>query len=251
MKDPQELRHLKISPNPVYKKVSIVIPIYNEKRTIQTILDVVSSAPVHNLDKEIILIDDKSTDGTAELLKTFRTPDLKVILQEKNAGKGTAVQAGFKEVSGDIVIIQDADLEYDPHDYAALIAPFLTDKADIVYGSRYMQSNSRQVHRFWHTFFNKLMTYFSNALSNVYLTDIHTCYITFNRKVLNEIGLEMTSKRFGFNPEFAARIAKKHYKIIEVPISYYPRTKAQGKKIGFKDALDTVWATIKYNLFTK
>src|SRR3989344_4028882 len=210
MKDPQELRHLKISPNPVYKKVSIVIPIYNEKRTIQTILDVVSSAPVHNLDKEIILIDDKSTDGTAELLKTFRAPDLKVILQEKNAGKGTAVQAGFKEVSGDIVIIQDADLEYDPHDYAALIAPFLTD-----------------------------------------LTDIHTCYITFNRKVLNEIGLEMTSKRFGFNPEFAARIAKKHYKIIEVPISYYPRTKAQGKKIGFKDALDTVWATIKYNLFTK
>lgn len=251
MEGPQELRHLKVSPNPVYKKVSIVIPVYNELRTIQTILDVVSSAPVHNLEKEIVLIDDKSTDGTDELLKTLKMPGLKVILQEKNGGKGKALQAGFRAVTGDIVIIQDADLEYDPHDYPALIAPFLTDKADIVYGSRYMQSNSRQVHRFWHTFFNKLMTYFSNALSNVYLTDMHTCYITFNRTVLEEVAIGMTSQRFGFNPEFAARMAKKHYKVIEVPISYYPRTKAQGKKIGFKDALDTLWVTIKYNLFTK
>lgn len=248
---PQELRHLKVSPNATYKKVSIVIPVYNERRTIETILDVVASAPTHGLAKEIILIDDKSTDGTGEFLKTLKTPGLKVILQEKNAGKGAALQAGFKAITGDIVIIQDADLEYDPHDYPALIQPFLTDKADIVYGSRYMQSNSRQVHRFWHTFFNKLMTYFSNALSNVHLSDMHTCYISFNRTVLQQVAIGMTSARFGFNPEFAARMAKHHYKVIEVPISYYPRTKAQGKKIGLKDGLESIWVTIKYNLFTK
>jgi glycosyltransferase involved in cell wall biosynthesis len=245
----REFLNLKASPNPVYKKVSIVIPVYNEQRTIQTVVDVVRSALTCGLQKEIILVDDCSRDGTREKLRQLDYPDVKVIFHENNTGKGGALRSGFKSATGDIIIVQDADLEYDPHEYEILINPFLSAKADVVYGSRYLKSGLRQVPRFWHTFFNKLFSTFSNMMTNIYLTDVQTCYKVFNRKVLQEVGLKLESKRFGFDPEFTAKIAKKKFKIMEVPVSYYPRTRVAGKHMDLKSELEAVWVVIKYNLF--
>ena len=252
-----ELLNLKISPNQVYKKVSIVIPVYNEKRTIRAVIDIVSGAPVLGLEKEIVLVDDCSKDGTREILQEYKERQqiagaiLNIIFHEKNTGKGGALHTGFAHASGDIILVQDADLEYDPHEYEILLKPFLHDKADVVYGSRYLQNSLRQVQRFWHTFFNKLFTFFSNMLTNVYFTDVQTCYKAFNRKVLDQVALKLESKRFGFEPEFTARIAKKKYKIVEVPISYYPRGYGMGKHIGLLDALEGLWVIVKYNIFRK
>jgi glycosyltransferase involved in cell wall biosynthesis len=248
---PKELLNLRVSPNAIFHKITVIIPVHNEIRTISTILNIVTGAPVSGLQKEVIVIDDCSTDGTREKLKEYHHENVKVIFHEKNTGKGGALHTGFKHATGDIIIIQDADLEYDPHEYESLIKPFLYEKADIVYGSRYLKHNSRQVHRYWHTMFNKLFTHFSNMLSNTYLTDVQTCYKVFNRKVLEEVALKIESKRFGFEPEFAARIARRHYKIIEVPISYYPRSYALGKHIGLKDAFEGLWIIVKYNLFRR
>jgi glycosyltransferase involved in cell wall biosynthesis len=173
---------------------------------------------------------------------------IKSILHEKNTGKGGALHTGFAHATGDIILVQDADLEYDPHEYEILLKPFLHDKADVVYGSRYLQNNLRQVHRFWHTFFNKAYTYFSNMLCNAYFSDMMTCYKAFNSKVLKDVALKLESKRFGFEPEFTAKISRGTYKIVEVPISYYPRSRAAGKHIGLKDAFEGIWVIIKYNL---
>ncbi len=244
-----ELVKLKSSPNPDYKKVTIVIPVYNEKRTLQALVDLVQKAPVFGLEKEIILVDDKSKDGTSEMVKGLEGGSIRVVLHERNTGKGGALHTGFKHATGDIVLVQDADLEYDPHEYEILLKPFLEDKADVVYGSRYLQNNLRQVHRFWHTFFNKCYTYFSNMFTNTYFSDMMTCYKAFNRKVLNEVALKLESKRFGFEPEFTAKISRGKYKIVEVPISYYPRSRAHGKHIGLTDAIEGIWVIIKYNVF--
>jgi glycosyltransferase involved in cell wall biosynthesis len=249
MEQPNELLNLKVSPSPIYKKVSIVIPVYNEQRTIQTVIDVVRSAQIAGLEKEIILVDDCSKDGTREKLQQLNCPDVKVIFHKNNTGKGGALHSGFKAATGDIIIVQDADLEYDPHEYELLLNPFLHFKADVVYGSRYLKSGLRQVPRFWHTFFNKLFSMFSNMMTNIYLTDVQTCYKVFNRKVLEEVGWHLESNRFGFDPEFTAKIAKKKYKIMEVPVSYYPRTRVAGKHMDFKSQLEAVWVAIKYSLF--
>lgn len=249
METPKELENLKAFPNQTYKKVSIVIPVFNEARTLETVLDLVSKAPVLGLERQIILVDDSSKDGSREILKNLTSPIYDVVLQETNAGKGAALRAGFKKVTGDIVIIQDADLEYDPYEYEKLLKPFFEEKADLVYGSRYLQSSMRQVPRFWHTFLNKLFTRFSNMVTNLYLTDVQTCYKVFNRRVLNDVALNLSADRFGFDPEFTAKIAKHDYKIVEVPISYYPRNYKTGKHLRFTDALEAAWAVIKYNFF--
>ena len=244
-----ELQNLKVTPNPSYHKISIVVPVYNERRTIETILEVILGAPVLGLEKEVILVDDFSKDGTREVLETIRDPRVKVILQSENGGKGSALHAGFRAVTGDLVIVQDADLEYDPHEYPILLHPFLEQKADIVYGSRYLKNNLRQVPRFWHTFFNKLFTLLTSAITNVYMTDVQTCYKVFNRKVLEEVAWTLQSKRFGFDPEFTAKMARGAYKIMEVPVSYYPRTRQAGKHMNLKSELETLLTMLKYNLF--
>lgn len=244
-----EILNLQVSPNQHYSKVSIVIPVYNERRTILSVLDVVLKAPVCGLEKEIILVDDCSTDGTRDLLGEIKNPHVRLVFQKQNGGKGAALQSGFKHASGDIIIVQDADLEYDPFEYELLIEPFLKNKAEVVYGSRYLKSGLRQVPRFWHTAFNKLFTMFSNALTNIYLTDAQTCYKVFSKKVLNKDMLNLQSKRFGFDPEFTSKIARGGYKIMEVPVSYYPRSSQAGKHMNFKSQLETVWCLIKYNLF--
>ncbi len=249
MEQLKELLNLKVSPNHNYKKVSIVIPVFNEKRTILTILNVVKSAPTCGLEKEIILVDDFSTDGTREILQNLQLEHVKVVLQDHNQGKGACLQKGFKKAVGDIVIVQDADLEYDPHEYELLLRPFLDNKADVVFGSRYLQNNLRQVQKFWHTFFNRLFTLFSDMLTNVYLTDVQTCYKVFNRKVLEDITPKLISERFGFDPEFTTLVARGGYKIMEVPVSYYPRTRQAGKHMDFKSQLETLWCAIKFNLF--
>lgn len=245
----KELENLKASPRAQYKSVSIVIPVHNEARTIETVIELVAKAQVHGLQKEIILIDDASNDGTVEILKKINRPEVKIIFLKDNTGKGAVLNLGFKQATGDIILIQDADLEYDPYEYEVLLKPFFTDKADVVYGSRYLQSNVRQVPLYWHTVFNKMFSHFSNFFTNMYVTDVMTCYKVFNRIVLNEVVFGLTSKRFGFEVEFTARIARKNYKIIEVPISYYPRTIKAGKHMKFKDALECLWSIFKYNIF--
>jgi glycosyltransferase involved in cell wall biosynthesis len=249
MEQLKELLNLKVSPNYHYRKISIVIPVYNEKRTILAVLDVVLSAPVCGLEKEVLLVDDCSTDGTRDVLKGITDSRVRVVLKDKNGGKGSSLHEGFKQASGDIVIVQDADLEYDPHEYELLIKPFLDNKADVVYGSRYLKSGLRQVPKFWHTAFNKLFTMFSNMMTNQYLTDVQTCYKVFNYKVLEEVGKKLTSERFGFDPEFTAKISRGGYKIMEVPVSYYPRSKQAGKHMNLRSELETVWCAVKFNLF--
>lgn len=224
-------------------KISVVIPVYNEEKTILEIIDKVKAVP---LDKEIIIVDDASTDGTKEkLMKLINESNIRIIFKEKNEGKGSALQTGFKYVSGDIVIIQDADLEYDPMDYMKLITPILEGKADVVFGSRFL-GYPRRVLYFWHTVGNKLLTLFSNMLNNINLTDMETCYKVFKSSILKEI--KFKSKRFGFEPEFTAKVSKKKYKIYEVPISYYGRNYKEGKKINWKDGLAALFWIIYYRL---
>jgi glycosyltransferase involved in cell wall biosynthesis len=245
-----ELENLRATPNPLYKTLSVVIPVHNESKTIEAVIELVAKAQVHGLQKEIIIVDDYSNDGTTEKLKKINRQEVRVIFAETNTGKGGALQKGFQYAKGDLIIIQDADLEYDPYEYENLLKPFFTDKADIVFGSRYLQSNTRQVTYYWHTMFNKLFSHFSNLFTNLYLTDVMTCYKAFTKKVLNETVKKMTSQKFGFEVEFTARVANKEYKIVEVPISYYPRSVKAGKHMKIKDALECAWSVIKFR-FTK
>ncbi len=247
----QELENLKITRKADFKKVSIVIPVYNEKRTIESVIDIVKKAPVLGLSKQIILVDDCSKDGTTEILQKLAEPSVKTLFLEKNIGKSGALAFGLKQAEGDIIIVQDADLEYDPFEYEILLKPFIYDNADVVYGSRYLQNNVRQIQKFWHTFFNKIFTYYTNALCNRYFSDVQTCYKVFNKKVLNQVGLNLQSKRFGFDPEFTAAISRKPFKIIEVPISYYPRGHKAGKHMGITDALKCTWLAFWFNIVKK
>jgi len=226
-------------------KLSVVIPVYNEKTTIMEVLERVRRA---DLPKEIIVVDDCSTDGTREILQALPTsPDLKIILLTRNSGKGAALRSGFSAVSGDIVVIQDADLEYDPAEYGNLIQPILANKADVVFGSRFLGGPHR-VLLFWHSVGNWILTTLSNMLTDLNLTDMETCYKVFRAEVLRKITLR--ENRFGFEPEFTAKVSKARYRIYEVPISYSGRDYSEGKKIGWKDGVAAIYFIFKYRFFS-
>lgn len=244
-------------------KVSVVIPAYNERAFIEEVLLRVQAVPI---DKEIIVVDDRSTDGTRPLLEEFdkaqseghhdvlvqngkarlSLENIHFIFQPQNCGKGAALRRGFEAATGDIVLVQDADLEYDPRDYGKLLEPILDDRADVVYGSRFSGSPQR-VHYFWHYAGNKFLTLLSDIFTNLKLSDMETCYKVFRREVLQNIQLK--SDRFGFEPEITAKIAKGTWRIYEVSISYAGRTYAEGKKITWKDGLSTLWCILRFNLF--
>src|SRR5436189_842867 len=227
-------------------KLSVVIPCYNERPTIETVVEAVRSAPVEHL--EIIVVDDGSTDGTRELLKS-KPPGWvdKIVLQEGNFGKGAALRAGFQNATGDVVIVQDADLEYDPSEYPILVAPILEDRADVVFGSRFMGGRPHRVVYFWHMVGNRFLTLLSNMFTNLNLTDMETCYKVFRREFLDGITIE--ENRFGFEPEIIAKVAKTGARLYEVGISYNGRTYEEGKKIGWRDGVRAIYVIVKYNLF--
>jgi glycosyltransferase involved in cell wall biosynthesis len=228
-------------------KISIVIPCYNEKDTIETIVLAVRASPVQ--EKEIIVVDDGSSDGTIPVLKEKIAVLVdKIIFHECNRGKGAALRSGFQVASGDIVLVQDADLEYDPQEYPLLLDPIQSGKADVVYGSRFMGGRAHRVVYFWHMVGNRFLTLLSNMLTNLNLTDMETCYKAFRREVLATIVIE--EDRFGFEPEITAKVAKNGCKVFEVGISYNGRTYEEGKKIGWRDGVRAVYAIVKYNLFS-
>jgi glycosyltransferase involved in cell wall biosynthesis len=225
-------------------KLSIVIPCYNEVRTIRTIVERVRAAPVAR--KEIIIVDDCSIDGTRDILREITPLVDQVIYQEVNQGKGAALRAGFAAATGDVIIVQDADLEYDPNEYPRLLAPIERGQADVVFGSRFAGGDAHRVVYFWHMVGNKFLTLLSNMCTNLNLTDMETCYKVFKREVIQQITIE--EDRFGFEPEITAKVAKLDVVIYEVGISYYGRTYKEGKKIGWRDGFRALYSIIKYNL---
>lgn len=228
-------------------KLSIVIPCYNELHTIEDIIRAVKASPI--ADKEIIIVDDFSTDGTRDLLKTKVESQVNVIVyHDKNRGKGAALRTGFQKATGDVVVVQDADLEYDPQEYPILMEPILKNKADVVFGSRFMGGQPHRVVYYWHSLGNKFLTLLSNMFTNINLTDMETCYKMFRREVIQSINIE--EERFGFEPEITAKVARGGYRIYEVGISYFGRTYAEGKKIGWRDGFRAIYAIVKYNLKT-
>ena len=226
-------------------KLSIVIPCFNEAKTIRTLVERVRGSPYP--DKEIIIVDDCSRDGTRDVLRTQIEPMVdKILYHEVNQGKGAALRTGFAAATGDAVIVQDADLEYDPNEYPKLMRPILDGKADVVFGSRFMGGEAHRVHFFWHMVGNKFLTLLSNMFTNLNLTDMETCYKVFRRDVLQRIQIE--ENRFGFEPEITAKVSKLNVVIFKMGISYYGRSYAEGKKIGWRDGFRALWAILKYNI---
>ena len=223
--------------------LSVVMPVYNEIRTIEEILRRVLAV---NVRKEIVIVDDGSTDGTREYLRKLDNPQIRVFFQEKNQGKGAAVRRGIAEAAGDVVIIQDADLEYDPAEYPRLLGPIVDGRADVVFGSRFRGSTVRG-HMFWHSVANRILTTLSNMFTNLNLTDMEVCYKMFRSQIIKNIRLR--SNGFGFEPEVTAKVARMHCRIYEIPISYYGRDYSEGKKIGWKDAITAVCAIIYFRFF--
>ncbi|MBN1419036.1 MAG: glycosyltransferase family 2 protein [Planctomycetes bacterium] len=227
-------------------ELTIIIPCHNEERTLSSLLDAVIAAPAP-IPKQVLVVDDGSTDGTARILEAYaRQGRIAVIRHPQNRGKGAAVRTGIGAAEGDIVLIQDADLEYDPHQYPALLAPILAGKAEVVFGSRFLSLGARRVPAFWHMFVNRALTFLSNALTGLGLTDMETCHKVFRREIVQ--GLALREERFGIEPELTARIAGiPGIRIFEVAIPYEPRTRAEGKKIGLRDGLRALWCILRCN----
>lgn len=231
----------------MHKKLSIIIPVFNEIATLETLISQVEAVDP-GLEKEIVLIDDASTDGTRQLIEQgFNEPHFVKKHHQVNQGKGAALRTGFDSATGDIVLIQDADLEYDPNEYPKLLEPILSGKADVVYGSRFMGGEPHRVLYFWHYAGNKFLTLCSNIFTNLNLTDMETCYKVFKKSVIDE--LTITENRFGFEPEITAKVAKLRCRVYEVGISYSGRTYDEGKKIGWRDGVRALVCIVKYNLF--
>ena len=226
-------------------KLSVVMPVYNERRTLQAVVQRVLAVP---LELELICVDDCSRDGSREILGELqsRHPNVRALLQPRNMGKGAAVRRGIQEATGDFVLIQDADLEYDPADYPNLLAPLIQGRADVVYGSRFLGSGPHRVFYFWHFMGNQLLTLLSNCLTNINLSDMETCYKVFRRDVIQAIPIQ--ENRFGFEPEITVKVAKRRLRIYEVGISYWGRTYEEGKKIGWKDGFGALWCLLKYSI---
>ncbi|HRV94778.1 MAG TPA: glycosyltransferase family 2 protein [Anaerolineae bacterium] len=227
-------------------KLSIVIPCYNERDTILPIIQLILNVELP-IDRELIIVDDYSTDGTRDYLYSLKQhPDIRVIFHERNQGKGAALRTGFQHATGDVLIIQDADLEYDPTEYAKLLKPILDGKADVVFGSRFVGGESHRVLYFWHSIGNRILTFLSNMFTNLNLTDMEVCYKVFKKSVIDQV--EVEEERFGFEPEITAKVARLNCVIYEVGISYYGRTYDEGKKISWRDGFRAVYVIFKYGL---
>lgn len=228
-------------------KLSVLIPAYNEARTIEQILRLVARVPI---EKEIVVVDDGSVDGTREILKEWDGREgVRVLLHPRNLGKGRAVRTALEAARGEILVIQDADLEYDPTEYSVLLRPIEAGRADVVYGSRFFGSSERRVQFFWHTVGNRLLTLISNVFTNLNLTDMATCYKAFHRRVVPALDLE--SKRFGVDAEFTVKVARARFRIFEVPISYFGRSQAEGKKIRLKDGFSALAALVRHSFASR
>jgi glycosyltransferase involved in cell wall biosynthesis len=238
-------RQLGIYPIPTGFKLSVVIPVYNEERWIREVIRRVQAV---DIPKEIIIVDDCSKDSTRDILKTLSDDNIRIFLQERNQGKGAALRRGFTEATGDVILVQDADLEYDPSEYPKLLQPIVENKADVVYGSRFIGESHRVLY-FWHSVCNRMLTLLSNFFTNLNLTDMETCYKVFRREVIQ--GMTLKSNRFGFEPEVTAKVAKHRpaWRVFEIPISYSGRTYEEGKKIGLKDAFNALFCIIRYRYF--
>jgi len=231
--------------------LTVVVPVFNESATLEQLVQRVVDVPIN---KEIILIDDGSKDGSIEIAAEIADRlsddcnDIRVVAHEKNQGKGAAITTGFKCAEGDIIIVQDADLEYDPREYPRLIRPIIEGKADVVFGSRFFGGKAHRVLYYWHYLGNKFLTCLSNCFTNLNLTDMETCYKVFTREVIQDIAPKLQQKRFGIEPEMTSRIARRHYRVYELAISYSGRTYGEGKKIGWRDGVKAVWCIVRYGL---
>lgn len=236
-----------MAPSAARPLLSVVIPCFNEAATILDLIDRVRSSPVES--KQIIVVDDGSSDGTRELLQELKADDLIVLLHDRNRGKGAALCTGFAAARGQISIVQDADLEYDPAEYPLVIGPIVQGKADVVFGSRFQGAAPHRVVYFWHRVGNGFLTLLSNMLTDLNLTDMETCYKAFRTEIIQSISIR--EKRFGFEPEITAKLARRRCRIYEVGISYYGRTYDEGKKIGWRDGFRAIWCILKYNLLVR
>tara|TARA_Y100000994_G_C15532593_1_gene376415 strand:- start:59 stop:766 length:708 start_codon:yes stop_codon:yes gene_type:complete len=225
--------------------LSVIVPCFNERKTIGEVIENILESPINP--KEVIIVDDFSSDGSREYLKKIKNKNIKTIFHDKNLGKGAALSTGIAFAKGEIIIIQDADLEYDPMEYSNVIGPIINGKADIVYGSRFQGGQPHRVVYFWHRIGNGFLTIFSNLFTDLNLTDMETCYKAFRSEIIKKIKIE--EKRFGFEPEITAKISKLNCRIYEVGISYYGRTYKEGKKIGWRDGFRAIYCILKYNLF--